>query len=161
MSDLGQEQYEEQELNNSHLSFDESDKDREEISPNEVTPWLTNDTKIIKNPQIRLHNEIVDFFYYIKPKRKEHNEKVHYVKELIKIVEDGLPGCKMYPHGSFITELYIPNSDIDLVIIDYDKDVNVLISDVKNLLRNYSNYKDIRTIKNAKVPLIKFYEESS
>lgn len=38
------------------------------IDDNLVTPWLKEETRTIKNPNIRLHNEIHDYYEYIRPK---------------------------------------------------------------------------------------------
>ena len=39
---------------------------------NHVTPWASRKTLQIKSPQLRMHNEIVEFYLYISPTEEEH-----------------------------------------------------------------------------------------
>lgn len=49
-------------------------------------------------------------------------------------MEKEIPGSRLYVHGSFVTELYLPNSDIDLTLINEDMESNLLMYEVKQLL---------------------------
>lgn len=67
---------------------------------------------------MRFHNEIIDFFDYIIPKKKQHNNRRKALLKVIEKLQSVFPEGKVLPYGSFVTELYLPNGDIDLVIID-------------------------------------------
>lgn len=146
---------------NSHFSFEDSDKDDVRLDEDDITPWMGRDTRIIKNPQIRFHNEIIDFFYFIKPSKKEHNKRAQIVKNILQKLESQIPGCKAYPHGSFVMELYLPSSDVDLVLIDEKRETKTLMNMAKKYLQSDSQFKDVEVIKSAKVPLIKFSDRES
>lgn len=53
----------------------------EPISQKLMTPWLSQSTKIIKEPMLRFHNEIIDFFNYIKPIDAEHNLRLKTIEK--------------------------------------------------------------------------------
>lgn len=67
---------------------------------------------------MRFHNEIIDFFDYIVPKKKQHTKKRKALMKVIAELQKPFPEAQILPYGSFVTELYLPNGDIDLVIID-------------------------------------------
>ena len=49
-----------------HLSIDGSqNSDNEPKQESQISPWMSLKTKSIKNPNIRLHNEIIEFYQFI------------------------------------------------------------------------------------------------
>lgn len=110
----------------SHISIQNSIN--QEVAPpsGEVEPWMSQDTREIKNPNIRFHNEIIDFFDYVLPKKREHEKKRRGVLRVMGYLEKEFPGAKLVPFGSFLTELYLPNSDIDLLLLLEDQEGEAL-----------------------------------
>ena len=84
------------------------------------------------------------------------------------VIRSELPNCRVYCFGSFAAGLYLPNADMDLVIIsnefrDYGQKV---VCQTNNSMRRFASYLagtiaeqgSIETITGAKVPIIKFVD---
>lgn len=70
-----------------------------------------------------------------------------------------MPGVEIKSFGSFSTKLYLPNADIDLVLIDTSVNKNLLLKKVAKILKSQSHkYTNIDIISSAKVPIIKFID---
>lgn len=68
----------------------------------------------------------------------------------------------MKTFGSFTTELYLPNSDIDLVIVKEDESNKSLYKKVADKILSCENlFENINLVTNAKVPIIKFVERET
>lgn len=67
----------------------------------------------------RLHEEIEDFFEYIKPTEVEEGVRWHVVKRIEKVVRQMWPQAECAVFGSFYTGIYMPTSDVDLVRMMY------------------------------------------
>jgi len=70
---------------------------------------------LIRNPNVRLHNEIIELTNYLEPKEDEYKRREIAIQELIRIIKVEMPNVEIKPFGSFSTKLYLPNADIDLV----------------------------------------------
>lgn len=46
-----------------------------------IAPWISNETKNIKNSLARFHNEIIDFYNYISPDEKTHSARLNALEE--------------------------------------------------------------------------------
>ncbi len=56
--------------------------------------------------------------------------------------------------------MYLPNSDIDIVMIQKDNDQDLMINQVESaMLRQPEIFTDLEAIKKTKVPIIKFTEK--
>jgi hypothetical protein len=43
-------------------------------------PWMSEKTMSIKNPNVRLHNEIIEFTNYISPSNQDHDKRMNAIK---------------------------------------------------------------------------------
>ena len=77
------------------------------------TPWSTRDYSY--DPP-GLHQEINDFYNYMKPRPSEVCMRKDIICRVKKVVHSVWPLAKVEPFGSFVTGLYLPTSDIDLVV---------------------------------------------
>lgn len=68
----------------------------------------------------RLHEEIEHFFEYMSPTATEHLVRADVVKRIEKIILSMWPDAQVQVFGSYRTGLYLPTSDIDLVVIGKD-----------------------------------------
>lgn len=57
---------------------------------------------------IRLHEEIQDFFTYMGPSVEEHFLRVRVVRRIERVIHDLWPDSKVEVFGSFRTGLYLP-----------------------------------------------------
>lgn len=65
-----------------------------------------------------LHMELIDFGMYISPSEKEHKMRINLIKRLKNVFRSLWPKCKVKVFGSMKTQLYLPTSDIDMVIFN-------------------------------------------
>jgi non-canonical poly(A) RNA polymerase PAPD5/7 len=63
--------------------------------------------------------------------------------------------------GSFKTEIYLPDADIDLVILKEDSSERALFNSISKVLLGNPDYENVSLLANAKVPIIKFVEKST
>lgn len=80
-------------------------------------PWTNEKTLNIKNPNIRLHNEIVEFYKFIQPSETEKFNREKSSKKIVEFLQTKNPDSKIHIFGSYYNNLYLPNSDIDIVMI--------------------------------------------
>ena len=139
-------------------------------------PWIKPNSKCHSlTGMLRLHYEILDFYHFIQLNNEEielRNETYNYIKNMI---EENFPDytCELY--GSFKTGLSLPNSDIDILILEKevvmddennsDTNNNNSKSKSKSLFKSLKNIYNIFVEKknefnslemiNAKVPIIK------
>lgn len=77
-----------------------------------------------------------------------------------------MPEAKLYPFGSFMTRIYLPNADIDMVNSFWFQVVvqpnttkqQIMKSMAKLLQRCPQKYSNLQSISTAKVPIIKFVD---
>lgn len=143
----------------SHISIENSVNQEAHLSPAEVVPWLSQSTSEIKNPNIRFHNEIIDFFDFIRPWQEDHEKRRLAIKRVLGVLTTHYPEAKVVPYGSFLTELYLSNSDINLVFLKEDSEAQALVKDVKQILKGKADqFMDVRQIQNSRFPELRFRE---
>lgn len=126
------------------------------LSEKEIAPWLSHATMAIKRPKMRLHNEIIEFYDFLKPKKEEYDLRVACYNKIKRIFECAIPGCCVVPFGSFASKLYLPHSDIDIVLLSQAFDQQTLMAKAKKVAYSHpSVFCNIAVVKTAKVPLIK------
>ena len=64
-----------------------------------------------------LHDEIVDFCKYISPRPSEEVMRNEVVQRVRGVIQSKWPEAKVEVFGSFNTGLYLPTSDIDIVVL--------------------------------------------
>lgn len=65
----------------------------------------------------RLHQEIEHFYEYMSPSDIEHKARGDVVRRIERIILSKWPEAQVEVFGSYRTGLYLPTSDIDLVVI--------------------------------------------
>ena len=68
------------------------------------------------NPH-RLHKEICDFYDFVKPQTYEQVIREDLLQRLRNAIQEFDPTCELHCFGSFAAGLYLPNADMDLVMI--------------------------------------------
>lgn len=145
-------------------NFEETQKDKNEES-NSFYPWIKKNSKCHSlKGMLKLHYEILDFYDFIKLNKEEIKSRNKTLKEISNIIEDNFTNyqCKLY--GSFLYELSLPNSDIDILIIEKNhqkeisakKDENTIYKNLENIfnvLNNQNIFENLEII-HAKVPII-------
>ena len=163
----------------SHFSFNNNFKKNphNQTIEDSFHPWIKPHSKChMTNGMLKLHYEILDFCEFIKltPEEKNLREKTfNYIKS---IIEAKFMEYKCVLYGSFKTDLSLPDSDIDILIVEKNNNndnnnlniVNSLSSNkikeeeklsdiiqkIYNILFDTKKFSYIEMIK-AKVPIIK------
>lgn len=122
-------------------------------------PWL-RDHSATSNMADWLTKEIRDFVAYVSPAEAEivaRNEAMRRIRELVHELWDD---AEAHVFGSYATDLYLPGSDIDMVILSdsgkYDR--RDYLYQLSSKLRSRGIAKRIETIAKARVPIIKMVE---
>lgn len=139
----------------------EGSEGEESWGESEVAPWMREETASIQNPNFRLHNEIIDFYNYVRPSEESSLVRQEAFERVRAVLEGALEGSSVLCFGSFATQLYLPQSDVDVVLLHDSLSGEALTKKVRRVLRAHPDvFLNIDSIK-AKVPLIKFTEAGS
>lgn len=118
----------------------------------------------------RLHKEICDFYEFVRPQRFEQVIREDLLQRLQTVVEKQLPDCSVHCFGSFAAAMYLPNADMDLVVISrtFRTLGRRVAAQSGNQMRNFAGYLQdigiaktgsVEVIPSAKVPLVKFVDQ--
>lgn len=121
-------------------------KQHDHSKQEEIADWLTL--------------EIKDFVSYISPSKDEITTRNQVIGNLKKSITGFWPATQAHVFGSCATDLYLPGSDIDMVVIsttgDYEQ--RSKLYQLSSFLRTNKLAKNIEVIATAKVPIIKFVD---
>lgn len=122
---------------------------------------MTKETKSILNPNFRLHNEIIDFYNYIKPSEETNQKRMASFNTIKSLLEKEIPTAKLAVFGSFATQVYLPHSDVDIVLVDDSSDVDELLKKTKKVMKKHPEFFENIDVIDAKIKLIKFTAKDS
>lgn len=126
-------------------------------------PWLFGKSyqKELEPTRI-LHRELLDFIGFVEPTEQEHKVRTVIVSRVRQVVQKKWPTASLHVFGSFDTKLYLPTSDIDLVVLSSEGEETY---EKPNHLRRLANWlvkariaENIQVITSARVPIIKFVD---
>ena len=130
-------------------------------------PWLASRgaserCASVSSPFVRLHIEIVEFVRLMSPTPEELRLRTEATESIGEVVKSIWNDAEVEIFGSFKTGLYLPSSDVDLVIMDSGcrnegdglKALAIALSR-RGLARN------LQVIAQARVPIVKFTEPRS
>ena len=116
----------------------------------------------ITSPSLRLHREIVEFVRLLRPSAGEDILRRKAFHKISSAVTDIWPSATLEVFGSFATDLYLPTSDIDAVILN--SGCNNIQTALRALAKSLSRKKlaeNIVILSKARVPIVKFEEMES
>ena len=146
------------EKNNESTNIKRNEPDTSELN-NSFYPWIKSNSKCHSlKGMLKLHYEILDFYDFIKLTDSEQKLRNITYREIKDIIEDNFPNYRCSLYGSFITELSLPNSDIDILITRKEKEkenINLqkCLETIYSILKNKNIFKNLEII-HAKVPII-------
>jgi len=124
-----------------------------------LTPcWKTKDYNI---NAIGLHEEILDFYSYISPRQCEDTMRKEVVERVTKIIQDKWPEAKLEVFGSFNTGLYLPTSDIDIVVFGDWPSPPLFTVEQELKKADIPVPTSLMVLDKTSVPIIKFMDKSS
>ncbi|KAK7244308.1 hypothetical protein RIF29_39128 [Crotalaria pallida] len=123
--------------------------------------WFRGNCKF-KSPMLQLHKEIVDFSEFLSPTLEEKAARDTAVESVFGVIKHIWPHCQVEVFGSFRTGLYLPTSDIDVVILGAGlPNPQMGLNALSRALSQKGIAKKIQVIGKARVPIIKFVEKRS
>ncbi|XP_053570495.1 terminal nucleotidyltransferase 4A [Bombina bombina] len=116
------------------------------------TPWKNRKY----NPGIKgLHEEIIDFYEFMSPRPEEAAMRREVVKKIETVIKDLWPSADVQIFGSFSTGLYLPTSDIDLVVFGKWEQPPLQLLEQALRKRNVAEPCSVKVLDKATVPIIK------
>lgn len=131
---------------------------------NREYPWILNyDHSKQREIADWLTLEIKDFISYISPNRQEIEQRNKAIAKLKSAVKKFWKDANLYCFGSYATDLYLPGSDIDCVIIslNQDKENRQSLYSLASYLKRNGLAIQVEVIVKTRVPIIKFIEPDS
>ncbi|XP_019713734.1 non-canonical poly(A) RNA polymerase PAPD7 [Hippocampus comes] len=122
------------------------------------TPWKTRKY----NPGVLgLHEEVMDFYNFLSPRPEEAAMRKEVVSRIERVIKELWPTADVQIFGSFSTGLYLPTSDIDLVV--FGKWERPPLQDLEQALRkhNVAESFSIKVLDKATVPIIKLTDQET
>ncbi|XP_022176531.1 non-canonical poly(A) RNA polymerase PAPD5-like isoform X1 [Myzus persicae] len=113
-----------------------------------------------RQPICTLHKEIEDFFAYMSATPEEHSMRLDVLERVTNVIHAEWPKAKVEVFGSFRTGLYLPTSDMDLVVIG-EWDTLPLHSLAQALLKNNVCNENIQVLDKASVPIVKMTDKAT
>ncbi|KAK4804192.1 hypothetical protein SAY86_004009 [Trapa natans] len=134
---------------------------REDELPRFEGGWFGGNSRF-KSPLLQLHKEILDFSNFLSPTPEEQATRNSAVESVFGVIKYIWPNCTVEVFGSFQTELYLPTSDIDVVIFSSGiQSPQLGLYALSRALSQKCIAKKIQVIAKARVPIIKFIEKKS
>jgi non-canonical poly(A) RNA polymerase PAPD5/7 len=124
-----------------------------------VPPWIPHDKNYSSDLLEMLHEEMDDYIAFISPTKAEHEMRLVTVKRIENVVKSIWGNAELKVFGSFDTQLYLPSSDIDMVVFDDTLSIPGCLWELKDALYNANIYSEIEVISSARVPIIKLTDK--
>ncbi|XP_041759343.2 terminal nucleotidyltransferase 4A isoform X1 [Coregonus clupeaformis] len=128
------------------------------VSSGTGTPWKTRKY----SPGVDgLHEEVVDFYNFMSPRLEEAAMRKEVVNRIETVIKELWPTADVQIFGSFSTGLYLPTSDIDLVV--FGKWERPPLQQLEQALRkhNVAEPFSIKVLDKATVPIIKLTDQET
>ena len=140
-----------------------SDDAHESADGRRDPPWCPPGTeerlRKLRSPLVRLHAEIIDFCRFLEPTQEEAARREASVTRVRAAVLSLWPEARFEVHGSFATGMYLPNSDIDAVILGSGcQSPATCLKALAIMLSRQGAAQKIQLISKARVPIVKFEE---
>ncbi|XP_076923636.1 uncharacterized protein LOC143585829 [Bidens hawaiensis] len=127
-------------------------------------PRLANEEPnscLFKSPMLRLHKEILDFCDFLSPTVEEQVSRNTAVETVSNVIKSIWPNCKVEIFGSFKTGLFLPTSNVDMVILESHIHPETGLRTLSRTLHRRGLAISIQVFGKARVPIIKFVEKRS
>ncbi|KAM9227891.1 terminal nucleotidyltransferase 4A isoform 3-T3 [Leptosomus discolor] len=122
------------------------------------TPWKTRKY----SPGVQgLHEEIIDFYDFMSPRPEEAAMRREVVKRIETVIKDLWPTADVQIFGSFSTGLYLPTSDIDLVVFGKWERPPLQLLEQALRKHNVAEPYSIKVLDKATVPIIKLTDQET
>ncbi|KAI2662573.1 Terminal nucleotidyltransferase 4B [Labeo rohita] len=117
-----------------------------------IQPWSWGWHLALKD---KLHEEIKDFYDYISPRPEEEHMRLEVVARIRTVIKDLWPNAVVQVFGSFSTGLYLPTSDIDLVVFGHWDTLPLWTLEEALRKKKIADENSVKVLDKATVPIIK------
>lgn len=135
-------------------------KKEREMARSRHTPWSADvEWNKCQNGAEALHRELIAFDYWMTPTAAEHETRCMVIELISRAIKSQFRDAEVYPFGSQETKLYLPQGDLDLVVVSNSMAnlrVQSALRTMAACLRRHNLATDVQVIAKAKVPIIKF-----
>ncbi|KAJ3173010.1 hypothetical protein HDU88_004469 [Geranomyces variabilis] len=126
------------------------------LTPLPIPPWQPQDRKYDQTNLLAMLNaEIDDYVAYLVPTPAEHAMRELTVARVTAAIKSVAPKADVAVFGSFETKLYLPSSDVDIVVLDRSLGTKPQLYPFDRALRQAGIASSTEMITGAKVPIIK------
>ncbi|XP_028173180.1 terminal nucleotidyltransferase 4A-like [Ostrinia furnacalis] len=108
-----------------------------------------------------LHEEIEHFYMYMSPTETEHLVRSTVVNRIRSAILALWPQARVEVFGSFRTGLYLPTSDIDLVVIGQWEKLPLWTLERELVVQDIAEKESIKVLEKATVPIVKMTDKYS
>ncbi|XP_067650739.1 terminal nucleotidyltransferase 4B-like [Haliotis asinina] len=126
-----------------------------------LTPWKPKDKNYGPAVIIGLHNEIKDFFHYMSPRPEEERMRQEVVDRIRGVIHGLWKDAKVEIFGSFKTGLYLPTSDIDMVVTGEWESMPLWTLHSKLVEKGIADITNIKVLDKASVPIVKLTDNAT
>ncbi|SJX61256.1 related to TRF4-topoisomerase I-related protein [Sporisorium reilianum f. sp. reilianum] len=135
-------------------------KKERQMARSRHTPWSAEvDWSRCQNGAEALHRELIAFDDWMAPTVAEHETRCMVVELISRAIKSQFRDAEVHPFGSQETKLYLPQGDLDLVVVSQSMANLRTQSALRTMaacLRRHNLATDVQVIAKAKVPIIKF-----
>ncbi|XP_048470800.1 terminal nucleotidyltransferase 4A isoform X4 [Rhincodon typus] len=103
----------------------------------------------------------MDFYNFVSPRPEEETMRKEVVKRIESVIKELWPAADVQIFGSFSTGLYLPTSDIDLVVFGKWKNPPLQLLEQALRRRNIAEPHSIKVLDKATVPIIKLTDQET
>jgi non-canonical poly(A) RNA polymerase PAPD5/7 len=124
-------------------------------------PWQTK--KYDGHSGISLHEEIIDFYNFIKETPEERQQREELLDRITTICKSVDTNCKVSVFGSYPAQLMLPGSDLDIYVESKRFYGNALgyLRNLATAIRSSRIASKIEFVQAARVPLVKFVDKKT
>ena len=123
-------------------------------------PWIPGNFKY-ESGYAGLHEEILLFNNYISPTIEELYMRDEIISKIMKVISKEFPNAFIDVIGSYKTGLFLPTSDIDMVVFGEWKFLPLNCLKQAFIRDQISDYENVKVIGTASVPIIKITESKT
>lgn len=128
----------------------------------ETRPWMRDRKGYLNNSNVYecLHEEIMDFINFVSPTDEELSSRAELIDEMREIVKGLWPGATVETFGSHYTQMFLPQSDIDMVLFGVPEGKEPLFK-LAQCLEEKELVSYLEAIDKARIPIVKMVHKAS
>ena len=122
------------------------------------TPWTTKEYSC---DPVGLHEEVEDFFKYMNPRPSEYRMRYEVAQRTTQIMKQKWPQADVKMFGSVMTGMFLPTSDIDLVVLGHWAQTPIFTLEEELKKADIAVKDTINPLDKTAVPVIKFTDKQT